>query len=87
MILAGIPAATVYGGISLVTTELAPIMAPSPIVTFARIVTLSPIHTFLPIMTGPLLINLRFNGAVDRVNSTSKCKFRELFHKSIDWVK
>lgn len=36
-------------------------------------------------MTEEQFIKLSQKG--EGVNSTSKCKFRELFHKSIDWVK
>lgn len=42
---AGLPNARQRGGISLVTKEPAPIMAPSPIVTPFNIMTFSPIQT------------------------------------------
>jgi len=53
MILAGLPATMALDGTSLVSTEFAPTIAPSPIVTPGRIVALSPIHTLLFITTGP----------------------------------
>ena len=53
MTTAGQPAATENGGISLVTTELAPMIAPSPILTPERMVALSPIHTLSEITMGP----------------------------------
>lgn len=55
MILAGEPTTTENGGMSFVTTLFAAIIAPSPIVTPARIVALSPILTLLPMIMGPLL--------------------------------
>lgn len=55
---AGIPTFIVYGSISFITNEFAPIIAPSPIVTPDIIETLSPIHTSLPISTkNPFLVN------------------------------
>lgn len=48
----GLPTATTSDGISLVTTEPAPMVTLSPIVTPGRIVTLPPIQTLLPIETG-----------------------------------
>ena len=47
MTLAGLPPTTLYAGTSFVTTELAAITAPSPMVTPPRIVALSPIYTLL----------------------------------------
>ena len=49
MTLAGLPPARVNGGTSLVTTELAAIMAPSPIVTPAMMV--EPVPTHAPFFT------------------------------------
>lgn len=63
-ILAGFPTATQYGGISLVTTEFAPTIAPVPIFTFGKMVALSPIHTLSPITTEPLEYSTRFVGGV-----------------------
>ena len=48
----GLPTATTLDGISLVTTDPAPIVTLSPMVTPGRMVTLPPIHTLLPIVTG-----------------------------------
>src|SRR5205085_6583097 len=50
--LAGFPTAKEYGGISRVTTEQAPITAPSLMVTPFRTLTLNPIHTLSAIVTG-----------------------------------
>ena len=50
--LQGFPAATTLSGISLVTTEPAPIVTLLPIVTPGSIVTLPPIHTLSPTLTG-----------------------------------
>lgn len=50
--LAGLPAARLFGGIFLVTTEPAPITVLSPILTPLRIIAFVPIHTRLPIDTG-----------------------------------
>ena len=52
MTLQGLPTATVFEGISLTTTEPAPMVTLSPIVTPGRMVTLPPIQTLLPIETG-----------------------------------
>lgn len=69
MILAGLPQATQYGGMSFVTTELAPIMLPSPMVTPGRTVTFSPSQTFLHILIGPFEINgLAKGGGNQRVS-------------------
>ena len=65
---AGLPATTLYAGTSLVTTLLAAITAPSPMVTFGKIVALSPIHTSFPIITGPLLVTRRINGGCCNVS-------------------
>ena len=54
MCLAGAPAHTEYGGTSLVTTDPAPMTAPSPIVTPPIIIHFIPIHTSLPIVMFPL---------------------------------
>ena len=40
------------GGMSLVTTDPAPMMAPSPICTPGTTVTLEPIQTFFPVTMG-----------------------------------
>src|SRR5690606_41356818 len=48
----GFPTATTPGGMSEVTTEPAPMMLSSPLVTPGVIVTEPPIHTLLPITTG-----------------------------------
>lgn len=53
--LAGLPTATQYGGISLVTIEPAPTTAPSPIVTPERTMTLSAIQTLFPMTTGAFI--------------------------------
>ena len=47
------PTAIEFEGISLVTTEFAPITAPSPIVTPGNTVTLAPNHAPLPIIILP----------------------------------
>lgn len=52
---AGTPPTIVYDGTSFVTTARAPIMAPSPIVTPARMTASKPTHTSLPITISPLL--------------------------------
>ena len=52
--LQGLPTAMEYGGISDATTELAPIMAPSPMLTPGMTVTFWPIHTSLPTTVSPL---------------------------------
>ena len=64
IVFAGLPAAIVYAGTSFVTTALAAMMAPSPIVTPGRIVALSPIHTLSPMTTGPLDTRWRSIGAM-----------------------
>lgn len=48
--LAGFPTAVVLGGTSIRTTDPAPILAPSPIFTFPRIVAPAPIKTPSPIL-------------------------------------
>ena len=48
----GFPTATVFDGISPTTTEPAPMVTLSPMVTPGRMVTLPPIHTLLPMVTG-----------------------------------
>lgn len=53
----GTPAAKLYGGTSCVTTALAPIIHPYPIVTPGIIQAFSPIQTLFPIVTGPFEIN------------------------------
>jgi len=52
MTLQGFPTATVFDGISPITTEPAPMVTLSPMVTPGRMVTLPPIHTLLPMVTG-----------------------------------
>ena len=64
MAFAGIPAATVFEGIFLLTNEFAPIIEFSPIVTPGNIVTPSPTHTLSLIITGPLEDNFRLTGTV-----------------------
>ena len=54
IILAGLPAATQKGGISLVTIEPAPIILNSQILTTGNIIAPSPIQQLRPITTGPL---------------------------------
>ena len=54
--LAGAPAAIENGGMSAVTTELAPITQRSPTVTPLVITTLAPHHTLSPIRVGPLVV-------------------------------
>ena len=49
MTLHGFPTATVLDGISPTTTEPAPMVTLSPIVTPGRMVTLPPIHTLWPV--------------------------------------
>jgi len=50
IIVAGFPATTVYGGISFVTTALAPITAPFPMFTPERIIASVPTYTSFPIV-------------------------------------
>lgn len=50
--LQGLPTATVFEGMSLTTTEPAPMVTLSPMVTPGRMVTLPPIQTLLPMVTG-----------------------------------
>ena len=52
MTLQGLPTATVFDGISLTTTEPAPMVTLLPMVTPGRMVTLPPIHTLWPMVTG-----------------------------------
>jgi len=52
IILAGFPATIVQGGTSFVTTDPAPTIEPSPIVTPFKIIELKPIQTLLHIFTG-----------------------------------
>src|SRR5947209_16443038 len=54
---AGTPAATENAGMSVVTTELAPITHRSPIVTPLVMTTPAPHQTLSPIRVGPLLVN------------------------------
>ena len=61
-ILQGFPKAVTLEGISLVTTEPAPIVTLSPIVTPGHMQTLPPIHTLFPIFiffpnSNPLFLN------------------------------
>ena len=49
MTLAGFPAAIVFGGISVVTTDPAPIILFLPTVTPLQTIALSPIHTFFQV--------------------------------------
>ena len=63
IISAGAPPATEYGGRLCVTTLLAPMTQPFPIVIPGRMHTLLPIHTLSPIFTSPFEIIGRFNGA------------------------
>lgn len=51
---AGLPTAILADGISLFTTEWAPITQPSPIVTPGKTITPSPNQQFLPILTGAI---------------------------------
>lgn len=60
----------VYGGTSFVTTALVPIMAPSPIVTPARISDSYPIQTSLPITISPLLSHAAATSALSRPHSS-----------------
>ena len=55
MTLAGLPPTKALAGTSFVTTALAPIMLPFPILTLGRMHTISPIQTLSSITTGPLL--------------------------------
>src|SRR5712692_702212 len=54
IIRAGLPAAIVQSGTSLVTTLPAPTTAPSPILTPFRIIARAPIQALLPILTGTI---------------------------------
>lgn len=53
------------------TTALAAMTTPSPIVTLGSIVALSPIHTFLPITTGPFETMSRHHGAFEVIDNQS----------------
>ena len=53
--LAGLPYATVPGGTSLVTTDPDPTIAPSPIVTYGKMVTFTPIWAPTR-MSGPAIV-------------------------------
>ena len=57
IIFAGTPAAREKAGMSCVTTALAAMTTPSPIVTPLKTHAFSPIHTLLPIRISPLLAN------------------------------
>lgn len=52
--LAGLPEAMQWAGMLVVTTLLAEMIAPSPIVTPFVILTFEQIHTWSPMMTGAL---------------------------------
>lgn len=62
IILAGFPPTTLYGITFFVTTALAPIIAPLPIMTFGIIQAWSPIQTLSSIMTTPFEYNGRDTG-------------------------
>ena len=62
MIFAGDPAAIQYDGMFWVTTLLAAIILPLPIVTLGIIIEPSPIHTLSSMITGPLLTNFLLLG-------------------------
>ena len=62
--LQGTPAAKELAGISLVTTDPAPITAPSPMVTPGVITELDPIHTSFPITTGAGYRSARRAGSI-----------------------
>ena len=62
--LAGIPAAIELAGMSLVTTELAPMITLSPICTPPHIVTLSPSQTLLPMTISPFDTSGLFIGGI-----------------------
>ena len=66
MTLQGFPTATTLSGISLVTTEPAPMVTLLPMVTPGSMVTLPPIHTLSPMVTGSAhsLRVLRSTGSV-----------------------
>ena len=49
IIFAGFPATTVFDGISLVTTDPAPTMTSSPILTPGKIIALTAMKQFFPI--------------------------------------
>jgi len=56
--LAGEPTKTLYGGTSLVTTEPAPIIDPSPITILGKSVAFVPIVAKFPIVTWPAIAAL-----------------------------
>lgn len=68
--LAGEPAANDDGGISLVTTLPAPMIAPLPICTPGMMQDLAPIHTLSSMMTGPFDINGRWFGAMSSMDGS-----------------
>ena len=66
MTFAGTPTATEYGSMLLVTTEFAPITAPSPMVTPDKTHTWLPIQTLLPIRIPPLECSVLWVGGSDK---------------------
>ena len=64
MTFAGLPAAITLAGISWFTTEPAPMMLFSPMVTPGSTMTPAPSHTFLPMTMGRETVTRRWLGAV-----------------------
>ena len=72
MILIGFPTAILLDGISFVTTDDAPIVTLSPIVTHPSITTLSPIKTLFPIFIFPFTLSFLSVGAISASSIVSK---------------
>ncbi len=70
MTLAGEPAASEKGGISLVTTLPAPMIAPLPICTPGMMHDFAPIHTLSSMMTGPFDTKGRWLGAMSSMDGS-----------------
>jgi hypothetical protein len=64
---AGLPAATLMGGMDFVTTEPAPIMESLPIVTPFKIMVLIPMNTLSPILTFPADAHIK--GSLDLISN------------------
>lgn len=66
MIRAGFPATIIHGGTSFVTTEPAPTIAPSPMITPFSMIELNPIHALSQIFTGAQCTDDQFFSPVDQ---------------------
>lgn len=81
----GIPPTMVYGRTSFVTTVRVPIIAPSPIVTLARITALYPIHTSLPTTISHLLSHALVTFFFSRPHSSKNKGNRYVDNEVIIW--